>query len=444
MPPIRHSKSTTPSGKKSMHEVNHDPCSVCGLVVRYKCDIARHQRQHAEKKEELMTRCPWPDCEYKSLQRSNVTVHARKQHNWEIHHCRPTCKFSAVLKKDLAQHQQEVHRTKCTTTEWEVEGPIDPDRAPRKPCNKQQKSTKTPDALPSSVSEERAAPLSAASSSSLKERHPHIPTFPCTIRYLEPSSDNTRDAAYMSGGPKYVLDTSNFPAWLVWNQGRMFETLAFPVLPPTVVNPSLLQGQRQQHPAQRQQLQFTYPVTWNMAPVPTQGRGNLVFSFENPSSSIIPTQKIRQQLQMRNHAFKNTIYHPPTVHCPSPIAGQNSSLPVPSKIATSSSVPAQQQLQQPETRDPAIENVLYSRFPLTYTLYKELQAQQQQQQYPVIENTAVPGASAALVSGKGGKLDALSGMEHLISWDDVTSPTADYDNAPLASLNENSGLGLWA
>ncbi|KAM6494647.1 hypothetical protein JOM56_009270 [Amanita muscaria] len=198
---------------REKNDVNHDPCSVCGLVVRYKCDIAWHQRQHAEKKEELMTRCSWPDCEYKSLQRSNVTVHARKQHNWEIHHCRPTCKFSAVLKKDLAQHQQEVHRTKCTTTEWEVEGPIDPDRAPRKPCNKKQ----TLDALPSSVSEERAAPLSAVSSSSLKERHPHIPTFPCTIRYLEPSSDNTRDAAYMSGGPQYVLDTSK--AWLLWNQG---------------------------------------------------------------------------------------------------------------------------------------------------------------------------------------------------------------------------------
>lgn len=428
-----------------MHEVNHDPCSVCGLVVRYKCDIARHQRQHAENQEELMTRCPWPDCEYKSLQRSNVTVHARKQHNWEIHHCRPTCKFSAVLKKDLAQHQQEVHRTRCTTTEWEAEGPIDPDRAPRKPCNKQQKSTKNLDALPSSISAERAATLSEPSSS---ERHPHIPTFPCTIRHLQPSFDDARDAAYMSGKPKYVLDTSNFPAWLLWNQ---WQTVAFPVLPPTVLNPSLLQGQHQQHPAQRQQqLQFTWnPVTWNTAPVPTQGRGNLLFSFENPSSSIIPTQQIRQKLQMWNHAFKNTIYHSPTVHCPSPIPGQNSSLRVPFETVTSSSVPAQQQLQQPETRDPAIENMLYSRFPLTYKLYKELQAQQQEQQQPVIENIAVPGASAAfkaLVSDKGGKLDALSGMEHLSSWDDVTSPidlNVDYDNAPLASLNENSALGLW-
>lgn len=88
---------------------NKDPCSICGKVVKYKSDVARHFIQHAPNVEDLKTRCPWPNCNYKTLQKSNVSTHMIRSHGRKkIYFCSadPSCTFSALDQPTVDRHKR--------------------------------------------------------------------------------------------------------------------------------------------------------------------------------------------------------------------------------------------------------------------------------------------------------------------------------------------------
>ncbi|KAK2462804.1 hypothetical protein APHAL10511_005195 [Amanita phalloides] len=65
---------------------------------------------HAENKEELMIRCSYPGCEYKSLQKSNVVSHTRKHGFSKAYPCPfPNCIYFTLYSRSLTEHMLETH-----------------------------------------------------------------------------------------------------------------------------------------------------------------------------------------------------------------------------------------------------------------------------------------------------------------------------------------------
>ncbi|KAG9311818.1 hypothetical protein JVU11DRAFT_8065 [Chiua virens] len=50
-------------------------CDECGKDINRKCDLDRHMKLHATNIEDLKIPCPYPDCNYKTLQCSNLKTH---------------------------------------------------------------------------------------------------------------------------------------------------------------------------------------------------------------------------------------------------------------------------------------------------------------------------------------------------------------------------------
>ncbi|KAG1727466.1 uncharacterized protein EDB91DRAFT_1163899, partial [Suillus paluster] len=90
----------------------HTPvdCPVCHKTVSRKADLPRHMRTHDENKEALMHACPFPDCDYKTLQKSNVQTHIRTHTRECSKRCpHPGCAFATTDPGTLTRHRKQSH-----------------------------------------------------------------------------------------------------------------------------------------------------------------------------------------------------------------------------------------------------------------------------------------------------------------------------------------------
>ncbi|KAG2043631.1 hypothetical protein BDR03DRAFT_978068 [Suillus americanus] len=85
-------------------------CPVCHKVISRKADLPRHMRTHDEHKEALMHACPFPDCDYKTLQKSNVQTHIRTHTRERSKTCpHPGCAFATTDPASLTRHRKHLH-----------------------------------------------------------------------------------------------------------------------------------------------------------------------------------------------------------------------------------------------------------------------------------------------------------------------------------------------
>ncbi|KAG1832207.1 hypothetical protein EV424DRAFT_1313676, partial [Suillus variegatus] len=85
-------------------------CPVCHKTISRKADLPRHMRTHDEHKEALMHACPFPNCDYKTLQKSNLQTHIRTHTRERSKTCPHSgCAFSTTDPGSLTRHRKQVH-----------------------------------------------------------------------------------------------------------------------------------------------------------------------------------------------------------------------------------------------------------------------------------------------------------------------------------------------
>ncbi|KAN0131929.1 hypothetical protein V8E53_010209 [Lactarius tabidus] len=92
-------------------------CDVCGKQLARQSDMPRHKRLHDPEPERWMHWCPEPNCDYGSMQLSNLKNHIRK-HTGHRLHCPDdsTCHYFTFDKSALLRHRQRRHGYKTRST----------------------------------------------------------------------------------------------------------------------------------------------------------------------------------------------------------------------------------------------------------------------------------------------------------------------------------------
>ncbi|KAE9406927.1 hypothetical protein BT96DRAFT_915075 [Gymnopus androsaceus JB14] len=83
-------------------------CPACGAVVSNRTDLPRHMRIHSNDKQKFMHRCPYPNCNFENLQRSNVETHIRTHTKNKTNNC-PDCDFITADPGSLTRHRKRLH-----------------------------------------------------------------------------------------------------------------------------------------------------------------------------------------------------------------------------------------------------------------------------------------------------------------------------------------------
>ncbi|KAG2345592.1 hypothetical protein BDR05DRAFT_880060, partial [Suillus weaverae] len=82
-------------------------CPICHKAISRKADLPRHMRTHDENKEALMHGCPFPNCDYKTLQKSNAQTHIRTHTRERSKTCpHPGCAFATTDPASLTRHRK--------------------------------------------------------------------------------------------------------------------------------------------------------------------------------------------------------------------------------------------------------------------------------------------------------------------------------------------------
>ncbi|KAG2078878.1 hypothetical protein BDR04DRAFT_1137769 [Suillus decipiens] len=85
-------------------------CPVCHKAISRKADLPRHMRTHDEHKEALMHPCSYPNCNYKTLQKSNLQTHIRIHTRDRSKTCPyPGCAFATTDPASLTRHRKHLH-----------------------------------------------------------------------------------------------------------------------------------------------------------------------------------------------------------------------------------------------------------------------------------------------------------------------------------------------
>ncbi|KAG1728895.1 hypothetical protein EDB19DRAFT_1642285 [Suillus lakei] len=85
-------------------------CPICYKVISRKADLPRHMRTHAKNKKELMHPCPYPDCGFGALQKSNLRTHINTHTRERLKKCpHPGCAFDTADPGSLTRHRKTTH-----------------------------------------------------------------------------------------------------------------------------------------------------------------------------------------------------------------------------------------------------------------------------------------------------------------------------------------------
>ncbi|KAH9006578.1 hypothetical protein EDB86DRAFT_749330 [Lactarius hatsudake] len=92
-------------------------CDVCGKQLARQSDMPRHKRLHDPEPERWMHWCSEPNCDYGSMQLSNLKNHIRK-HTGQRLHCQDdsACNYFTFDKSALLRHRQRKHGYQTRTT----------------------------------------------------------------------------------------------------------------------------------------------------------------------------------------------------------------------------------------------------------------------------------------------------------------------------------------
>ncbi|GAW08892.1 transcriptional repressor ctcf-like [Lentinula edodes] len=83
-------------------------CTICQAIISNRTDLPRHMRIHSADKHKFMHRCPYPDCNFENLQKSNVETHIRTHTKSKTNNC-PDCDFTTVDPGSLTRHRKRIH-----------------------------------------------------------------------------------------------------------------------------------------------------------------------------------------------------------------------------------------------------------------------------------------------------------------------------------------------
>ncbi|KAJ3821833.1 hypothetical protein F5880DRAFT_761444 [Lentinula raphanica] len=86
-------------------------CERCGVRVPRPCDLYRHTQRHLKGEERALRSfsCPYPDCEFKSLQKSNMDTHIRSVHTRIKNQKCPNCTYATADPGSLTRHRKRRH-----------------------------------------------------------------------------------------------------------------------------------------------------------------------------------------------------------------------------------------------------------------------------------------------------------------------------------------------
>ncbi|KAG9311816.1 hypothetical protein JVU11DRAFT_8063 [Chiua virens] len=85
-------------------------CDECGKDINRKCDLDRHMKLHASNIEDLKIPCPYPDCNYKTLQCSNLKTHMYTHTGERPLKCPDEgCGYDTRDPGGLTKHRQKKH-----------------------------------------------------------------------------------------------------------------------------------------------------------------------------------------------------------------------------------------------------------------------------------------------------------------------------------------------
>ncbi|KIL65129.1 hypothetical protein M378DRAFT_11001 [Amanita muscaria Koide BX008] len=235
MPP---SRSSVPKRRRLPKEYNKKPCPICGETVKYVRDVERHKLTHAPNKEELKVRCPVSDCDYATLQKSNITVHVRTQQvrpssrsKGQVYHCQPSCTFCALEWMELAEHQINVHDINHNIEELEKLALASKEKLP-------EPLPAVPNAIVAATDHQKPS----------RKRAPKTKPRPTTAprHDLEVAPEDAINATYQYGeyAPNDGSNLSSFPGWLPHNQAQLVCDGSLPGYS-TGYNTAYFQGQLQ-------------------------------------------------------------------------------------------------------------------------------------------------------------------------------------------------------
>ncbi|KIK34867.1 hypothetical protein CY34DRAFT_97177, partial [Suillus luteus UH-Slu-Lm8-n1] len=83
-------------------------CHICNKAIGRKSDLPRHVRTHFKDNEAFMHACPFPNCAYKTIQKTNLKTHIRT-HTGELSHWCPECPFATTDQASMTRHRKNLH-----------------------------------------------------------------------------------------------------------------------------------------------------------------------------------------------------------------------------------------------------------------------------------------------------------------------------------------------
>ncbi|KAG2750431.1 hypothetical protein P692DRAFT_20831928, partial [Suillus brevipes Sb2] len=94
-----------PAARNKTTPVN---CPICDKAICRSADLPRHVRTHYKDNEAFMHACPFPNCAYKALQKTNLKTHIRT-HTRELSHRCPQCPYATTDQASLTRHRKNLH-----------------------------------------------------------------------------------------------------------------------------------------------------------------------------------------------------------------------------------------------------------------------------------------------------------------------------------------------
>ncbi|KAF9069607.1 hypothetical protein BDP27DRAFT_1402464 [Rhodocollybia butyracea] len=83
-------------------------CQECGTIVGHHYDLRRHMLIHGIGKNPLKHKCLWENCDFETLQKSNLNTHHRMHLKDKSKVC-PECSFKTTDPASLIRHRKRIH-----------------------------------------------------------------------------------------------------------------------------------------------------------------------------------------------------------------------------------------------------------------------------------------------------------------------------------------------
>ncbi|KAG6901781.1 hypothetical protein C0995_008027 [Termitomyces sp. Mi166 len=181
-------------------ELNTEPCNVCGVVIRYKGDIARHEQLHKPDDAVVMFKCPYEGCAYQTLQKSNLNTHIFT-HTGEKPHACPDCDYRTADPGCLTRHRKKKHAYVPNRRTGKAKVSIDTRTSRRHAPYKRKEVSSSPS--PSPVSESLPEDFAATLAS----------TYP-SFGHSDASCGDVQDNTFTYTWDKYLfpLEGASFPS----------------------------------------------------------------------------------------------------------------------------------------------------------------------------------------------------------------------------------------